>query len=111
MNVREEKLGDVIVLEAEGRVDSTTAPVLGETLTATLGAGPKGLVLDLRLLEYISSAGLRTLLQAAKRAEELGSRFVLCGISGKVRQLFDLGGFLDLFTTYTSKEEGVASIQ
>ncbi len=111
MNVREEKLGDVIVLEAEGRIDSTTAPVLGETLTATLGAEPKGLVLDLRLLEYISSAGFRILLTAAKRAEELGSRFVLCGISGKVRQLFDLGGFLDLFTTYTSKEEGVASIQ
>lgn len=111
MNVREEKLGDVIVLEAEGRMDSTTAPALGETLTATLGAGPKGLVLDLRLLEYISSAGFRILLMAAKRAEELGSRFVLCGISGKVRQLFDLGGFLDLFTTYTSKEEGVASIQ
>lgn len=111
MNVREEKLGDVIVLEAEGRIDSTTAPALGETLTATLGAEPKGLVLDLRLLEYISSAGFRILLMAAKRAEELGSRFVLCGISGKVRQLFDLGGFLDLFTTYTSKEEGVASIQ
>lgn len=111
MNVREEKLGDVIVLEAEGRIDSTTAPALGERLTATLGSGPKGLVLDLRLLEYISSAGFRILLMAAKRAEELGSRFVLCGISGKVRQLFDLGGFLDLFTTYTSKEEGVASIQ
>ncbi len=111
MNLREEKHGDIIVLEAEGRVDSTTAPQLGEALTATLGAGHKGLILDLHRLEYISSAGFRILLQAAKRAEEMGSRFVLCGISGKVRHLFDLGGFLDLFTTYARKEDGLASIQ
>lgn len=111
MKLREEKHGDIVILEAEGRVDSTTAPQLGEALTATLGSPHKGLILDLHRLEYISSAGFRILLQAGKRAEELGSRFVLCGISGRVRQLFDLGGFLDLFTTCATKEDGLAGIQ
>jgi len=41
MNLREEKHGDIMVLEAEGRVDSTTAPQLGEALTAMLGARHK----------------------------------------------------------------------
>ena len=111
MNVREEKHGETIVLEAEGRVDSTTAPQLGEALAVALGSGHKGLILDLHRLEYISSAGFRVILQAAKRADQAGSRFVLCGISGKVRQLFDLGGFLGLYPTYATKEEGLGSMQ
>ena len=59
---------------------------------------------------------LRILLLAAKRADEsgsrfdeTGSRFVLCGVGGKVRQLFDLGGFLDLFTIVGAREDGIAA--
>jgi anti-anti-sigma factor len=49
------------------------------------------------------------LLVARKRAEEVGSRLVLCGLSAKVRQLFDLGGFLDLFTIAGSRDDAVAA--
>ena len=109
MDLREDTSGDVTILEIKGRIDSTTAPVLGEKLTASLTTPQRRLVLDLRQLEYISSAGFRILLLAAKRAEEAGSRLVLCGLSGKVRQLFDLGGFLDIFTISGSREEGIAA--
>jgi anti-anti-sigma factor len=111
VDLREDIAGEVIVLEVKGRIDSTTAPVLGEKLTVTLATPQRRLVLDLRQLEYISSAGFRVLLLAAKRAEEAGSRFVLCSVSGKVRQLFDLGGFLDLFPISASREEGIAAVQ
>jgi len=109
MDLREEKVGEVSVLEVAGRIDSTTAPALGGRLTANLEAPTVRIVLDLSRLEYISSAGFRILLLAAKRADEAGSRFVLCGVAGKVRQLFDLGGFLDLFTIVGSREEGIAA--
>jgi anti-sigma B factor antagonist len=109
--MREDIAGEVTVLEVKGRIDSTTAPVLGEKLTGALATPQRRLVLDLRQLEYISSAGFRVLLLAAKRAEEAGSRFVLCSVSGKVRQLFDLGGFLDLFPISASREEGIAAVQ
>lgn len=36
-------------------------------------------------------------------------RLIMCGVSGKVRQLFDLGGFLDLFTIVGAREDGVAA--
>ena len=111
MDLLEEKVGAVTVVAVKGRVDSTTAPALGERLTANLAALKVRVVLDLSRLEYISSAGFRVLLLAAKRADETGSRFVVCGISGKVRQLFDLGGFLDLFTIVGSREEGIAAAQ
>ena len=109
MKVREEREGDVVVLEPEGRVDSTTAPVLGERLTAVLGARGTRVVLDFRSLEYISSAGFRVLLLAAKHAEASGSRLVLCGVVGKVRQLFDIAGFLDLLPLYGTRTEAVAN--
>ena len=110
MDLREETSGDVTILEIKGRIDSTTAPDLGEKLTASLTTPQRRLVLDLRQLEYISSAGFRILLLAARRAEEAGSRFVLCSVTGKVRQLFDLGGFLDLFPISGSREEAMTAV-
>lgn len=101
----------MVVLEAKGRIDSTTAPALGEKLSGALGSPQARLVLDLKQLEYISSAGFRVLLLAAKRAEAAGSKFVLCGISGKVRQLFDLAGFLDLFAILASREDAIVAVR
>lgn len=110
MELREDTTGDVTVVEVKGRIDSTTAPVLGEKLTASLTTPEQRLVLDLRQLEYISSAGFRILLLAARRAGETGARFVLCGVTGKARQLFDLGGFLDLLPISGSREEAIAAV-
>lgn len=111
MDLREERIGEIVVLEVKGRVDSTTAPTLGEKLTGLFTLPRQRLVVDLRELEYISSAGFRILLLAAKRAEEGASRFILCGISGKVQQLFDLGGFLDLFPVMASRDDGIAALR
>jgi len=93
----------------KGRLDSTTAPVLGQKLEAVVAAPASRLVVDFRELEYISSAGFRVLLVAAKRAEKAVSRLVLCGLSGRARQLFDLGGFLDLFAIAASRDEAIAA--
>jgi anti-sigma B factor antagonist len=111
MELNEEQAGRVTVLQVKGRVDSSTAPMLGERLTAMLGAAKARVVVDLSQLEYISSAGFRILLLAAKRADQTASKFVLCGVSGKVKQLFDLGGFLDLFAITGSRDEGIAAAE
>lgn len=109
MELKEERAGSVTVLEVKGRIDSTSAPTLGERLTTMLDAANVRLVVDFSQLDYISSAGFRVLLLAAKRADQTTSKLVLCGISGKVRQLFDLGGFLDLFAIAGTREEGVTA--
>jgi anti-anti-sigma factor len=108
MDLSEDKVGGVTVVEVRGRIDSTTAPVLGERLTASLGGPKVRVLLDLSRIEYISSAGFRILLLAAKRADETESRLVLCGVSGRVRHLFDLGGFIDLFPIAGSRDEGIS---
>jgi len=107
MDLKEEQVGDVTVVQVKGRLDSTTSPLLGERLTQILSAAKARLVVDFSQLEYISSAGFRVLLQAGKSAEQSMAKLVLCGVSGKVRQLFDLGGFLDLFLITGTREEGI----
>jgi anti-anti-sigma factor len=109
MDLTQEKVGETVVLQIKGRIDSSTAPDLGKCLMAILEVPKSRVLLDLGQLEYISSAGFRILLLAAKRADEKGSRFVLCGLSAKVKQFFDLGGFLDLFMIVLSREEGLAT--
>ena len=109
LDMNEDRAGAVTVLSVKGRIDSTTAPTLDERLSAILSAASARVLMDFSQLEYISSAGFRVLLLAAKRADASMSRFVLCGVSGKVRQLFDLGGFLDLFPIAPNREDGIAS--
>ena len=109
MDLHEERLDQVTALSVKGRIDSTTAPQVGQEHEAVV-ANPSGrLVVDFRDLDYISSAGFRVLLVAAKRADQSGSRLVLCGLSSKVRQLFDVGGFLDLFSITATRDEAIAA--
>jgi anti-anti-sigma factor len=108
MDLRQESVGGVTVLEVIGRIDSTTAPAFQEQLTSVMTAPQASVLIDLSRLDYISSAGFRVLLLGAKRAEALGSRLLLCGLSAKVRQLFDLGGFLDLFAISASRQDAIS---
>lgn len=111
MEISESTDGVVTVVSLRGRLDSVAAPSLGERLTGTLSTPGRRLLIELSQLEYISSAGFRVLLLAARRATETEGRIVLCGVTGKVRQLFDLGGFLDLFMISGSRDEGVAALR
>ena len=108
MEMHEEQVSGVTALAVTGRLDSTTAPILGQKLEAVVTTPESRLVVDFGHLEYISSAGFRVLLVAAKHAEAVGSRLVLCGLSVKIRQLFDLG-LLDLFTIAGSRDDAVAA--
>jgi anti-anti-sigma factor len=111
VELNESSDGPVTIIAVKGRLDSVTAPTLGERLSSALGAPSRRLLIEFSQLEYISSAGFRILLLAAKRAGESDGQIVLAGVSGKVRQLFDLGGFLDLFRICGTRDEGVAALR
>jgi anti-anti-sigma factor len=109
VELREDRVGVVTVVEVKGRIDNTTAPVLADRLMASLRDSRVRVVLDLSRLDYIGSVGLRVLLVAAKHADQIGGRLVLCGIYGRISQVFNVGGFLDLFTVAENRAEGIAA--
>lgn len=84
------------IVEIIGRLDTTTAPALDKAVNEEL-AGVKALVLDLKGLEYISSAGLRVLLSAQKKFQQQGS-MKLRNVSADVMEVFEMTGFADILT-------------
>ncbi len=100
LDVAEKKQGEMMVLTPRGRLDSGTSPDFEAMLLTRIAKGDDRLILDLTELEYISSAGLRVLLMAAKRVKAVEGRIVLCALRENIREVFEISGFLSLFEVH-----------
>ena len=96
MNIEKIKNGGALNVKVDGRLDTTTAPELDDTLKASLEDVTE-LVFDLSDLDYISSAGLRVLLSAQKTMNQQGSMKVT-GVNDIVMEIFEVTGFTGILT-------------
>ena len=94
MTIEIKKNEQATTIEIVGRLDTITAPVLEKTITENIG-GIDNLILDLKGLEYISSAGLRVLLGTQKKMQKVGS-MKLTGVCENVMEVFEMTGFADI---------------
>jgi anti-anti-sigma factor len=99
--------GDVLLVGITGSLDGTTSPELDAQLTTQLDCDCKHLVLDCGGLEYISSAGLRVLLMAAKRLNVPGKSFALCRVRPAVQEVLTMSGLAQVFTICNGVDEAV----
>lgn len=109
MKIKESEQGQVFVIEVEGRVDSTTSADLEKKMNDLFAAGNKFFVFDFAQVDYISSAGLRVLIMAAKKSKAAGGKVVLSALRGTVQEVFDLAGFSSIFAIFGSLPEAVQS--
>ncbi len=93
-----------------GRLDATTSAQVEATVTAVFQGGAKALVIDFTRLDYISSAGLRVLLSAAKHAKTAGAKLALFGLSEEVRQIFDISGFTTILPIFPDADAAGAAV-
>ena len=96
MTIEIKRNAEEIVLEIVGRLDTTTAPALDKTINENIN-GTKSLILDFKGLEYISSAGLRVLLSAQKKMQQIGSMTVK-NVCEDVMEVFEMTGFADILS-------------
>ena len=94
MTIEIKKNNQETIIEIVGRLDTITAPVLDKTINEDIG-DTKNLVLDVKGMEYISSAGLRVLLSAQKKMQKIGSMKVT-GVCDEVMEVFEMTGFADI---------------
>jgi anti-anti-sigma factor len=111
MEIAEERSAGALVVAPAGRVDSVSSGELERHLLSRLDAGEKRLVIDLAGVDYISSAGLRVLLMAAKRLKPPAGMLVLCGMGPSVRTVLELAGFLPLFAVEPARAQALARIE
>ena len=94
MTIEIKKNDQETIIEIIGRLDTITAPALDKTIHEDIG-DTKNLVLDVKGLEYISSAGLRVILGAQKKMQKIGSMKVT-GVCEEVMEVFEMTGFADI---------------
>ena len=103
MEIRDKKNGQNLTLELAGRLDTTTAPQLEEVVRNQLD-GIRELIIDMKELLYLSSAGLRVLLLAQKTMNRQGS-MKICNVGETVMDVFHITGFDDILTIVSPQED------
>ena len=109
MQLREETRDGVLVIQAAGRLDSSSAGELEAVLPARIQTNDK-VVLNLTEVAYVSSAGLRVLLIGAKAARSGGKKLALAGLSDSVREVFAISGFTSLFVIAADVDGALAAL-
>ena len=94
MTIEIKKNNQETVIEIVGRLDTITAPALDKTINEDIGDA-KNIVLDVKGMEYISSAGLRVLLGAQKKMQKIGSMKVI-NVCEEIMEIFEMTGFADI---------------
>ncbi len=98
---------EVKVLEFEGKLDTQTSPDTQEQLTELIEKGEKKILVNFGKLNYISSAGLRVLLTAAKQLKPVNGELRVCGLNEIVKEVFDISGFITILKVFGSESEAL----
>lgn len=111
MEIREESRDGATVLAPVGRLDSESSELLDSAVMRHLDRGVTKLAIDFLDVDYISSAGLRVVLMAAKRLQAASGTLVLCSLQQSVRLVFDLAGLLPLFAVEPDRAAALARLR
>ena len=99
----------VWTIGARGRIDLPAARAIEDAIAELCDAGRARLVIDLGEAVYMASAGLAALLTGVRRARLLKGDVRLAAMNDRVREVFEMSGFDQVFTIYPSVAEAVAS--
>ncbi|MEI8354740.1 MAG: STAS domain-containing protein [Deltaproteobacteria bacterium] len=110
MDIQIKKEINAVVVTITGRLDAVTAPEYEKRLNELIAAEELCFVLDFEQLDYISSAGLRALLAAAKRLKGKGGQLRFANVRGTVKEVFDISGFGAIFQIHDSVTGALSGI-
>ena len=97
------------VVRVSGRLDTATAAEFETRGGELVAGGSSRLVLDLAGLEYVSSAGLRSVLATAKRARAAGGTLAIASLQGVTKEVFSISGFDSILPTFPDVESALRS--
>ncbi len=106
MKITRKEENGIVAVAFSGRLDADSSPVADKAVKEILDGQTDRLLFDLGELEYLSSAGLRVLLSAAKEMKRRGGKIVLCSLNEFVKEIFEVSGFQSLIPITDSVESG-----
>ena len=100
MNCNAKNLGGVALVETSGRIDLSNAEAFKDALSAALASAERALVIDLAGVDYISSAGLRSLMIVFKAGKAAGKGFGITGLQPLLMEIFTISRFNLVFPLF-----------
>ena len=110
MNIQTKKEKNAVLVSVSGRMDAVTAPEFEKNLSDLIAKGETAFLVNLGELEYISSAGLRSILATAKKLKEKQGKILFAGLRGPVEEVFKFSGFHSIFKIFDSEEAAFKEI-
>ena len=99
----------VLVLNPLGRIDGTNARAFEEAVLGRIEAGDHQILMNFEGINYISSAGLRVLLMAAKRTSQAGGQLALCTVQNHIQEVFKFSGFADIIPIHNDRPTAIGT--
>jgi anti-anti-sigma factor len=104
MEIQTRKEKSVVIVSVKGRMDALTAPEFEKSLSDLISKGETLFLLNFAGLDYISSAGLRSILATFKKLKEKQGKILFTGLQGPVEEVFKISGFHSIFNIVDSEE-------
>lgn len=111
IDIQCERKEEVLTGILGGRIDTTNADELQNTLDTEIVAEDHALLLDFGQVSYISSSGLLVILRMANKFNKPGKRFGICSLSESVHDILAISGFDQLISIYDSQTEASSAIK
>jgi anti-sigma B factor antagonist len=110
MEMKTTLLKRCVLLAVKGRVDSSTAPKFQDEIAKVIEEGNFKIVIDMKEMDFISSAGLWVMVDAQKKCKRFNrGEVVLSSVPARVHHALDLAGFIPYFRTYEDSAQAVGS--
>lgn len=105
-------ISPITVVQPQGHLNAANATEFRSKLTAAVIANPNAVVLvDMKQLDYMDSAGLMTLVSALKLAQRQNQRFSLCSLAPSIRIIFELTQLNKVFEIFESRSAFETTLQ
>ncbi len=101
---------DVCEMRPKGRIDSANGPAFEKDVLEQIDAGNRRLLLDFGELQYISSAGLRIVLLAAKKMKTAGGKLALCSLNPQIAEVFEISGFARILDIHPTRDAALSTL-
>ena len=102
--------GDVLIVNINGCVTASNTASFQSRLKELINFEQSAIVLDGEKLEFISSAGLRSILKTAKDALEQNKSLSICSLNPNVQKIFEISGFNKIIAIYADRQKALSAI-
>lgn len=109
MDVEQTSIGDVQVFRIKGRLDSSTSTDFEAAVLKSIGPATNRVVLDFSQVAYVSSAGLRVVLLAAKQTRAQQGAFAIFGMAKPIHHVFEMSGFARIIALFDTEAAAIMS--